>query len=193
MPRDEDHTGRRYFFRDGLARIMGPLADYLDKHVELPTQRVKLRPPGAIAEGDLLETCIRCGVCVEVCPAHAIRAEPAGEHPSSGTPYIDADLAACVICDGLVCTQECPSGALRPIDRACDIAMGLARVKVAVCLRLDGEDCAVCVDRCPLGSEALILTGSGPPRVRDPGCVGCGLCQLSCPTTPKAIVVRPGS
>ncbi len=191
MPPDEHRTGRRHFFRDGLARLVGPLADYLDQHVAPPTVRLKLRPPGAILEDDFLDTCIRCGSCVEVCPADAIRAEPLGDHRSSGTPYIDPNLAACVVCDGLVCTQECPSGALRPVDDPWAINMGLARVNASLCVRSNGEDCTICLDRCPIEGDALVLAGAGPPTVLDPGCVGCGVCQLHCPTSPKAITVHP--
>ncbi len=191
MAPDERRSGRRHFFRDGLAHIVGPLADYLDRRLEQPTVRLTLRPPGAILEDDFLDTCRRCGACVEVCPANAIRVEPVGEHRSSGAPYIDPDLAACVLCEGLLCTHECPSGALRPIDDPRAIEMGLAEVDAMLCVRSNGENCTICVDRCPTDGNALVLIGTGPPTILDPGCVGCGVCQLHCPTSPKAIVVHP--
>ena len=33
---------------------------------------VPLRPPGALPENDFLATCIRCGRCVDACPANAL-------------------------------------------------------------------------------------------------------------------------
>lgn len=165
------------------------MADRLDRRFGFPTPREQLRAPGALPEDEFLDTCLRCGVCVEVCPARAIRL--GGEGPSAGMPFIDPDLAACVVCDGLLCTQECPSGALRRMDNPRAIAMGVAKVKAAVCVRNSGEDCTICVDQCPMGAEALVLRGAGPPRVLHPGCIGCGMCQHHCPARPKAIAVQP--
>ena len=39
--------------------------------------------------------------------------------------------------------------------------------------------------------QAIRFVGDEPPEVLSPGCVGCGVCQLYCPTEPKAITVRP--
>ena len=62
-----------------------------------------------------------------------------------------------------------------------------------MCVRSHGESCTRCVDMCPMGSDAIRFDDNGPPTVLADGCVGCGVCQLYCPTTPKAIVVSPAS
>jgi len=194
--------GRRAFFRETFLRVVGPVTDYLEGRAP-PTRgdatpassgsrfSRPLRPPGAIDEFRFSEVCQRCGACVEICPAHAIfpLSESAGR--GAGTPVIDADRAACVVCTGLMCTTVCPSGALLPILEPRDIRMGLAEVYASVCVRSAGESCTICVDRCPLGTAAIRFNDDGPPEVLSPGCVGCGVCQLFCPTTPKAIVVTP--
>jgi NAD-dependent dihydropyrimidine dehydrogenase PreA subunit len=46
------------------------------------------------------------------------------------------------------------------------------------------------VDRCPVGSVAIELKGNDID-VHPQGCIGCGVCQFYCPTTPKSIVVIP--
>jgi len=62
----------------------------------------------------------------------------------------------------------------------------------------DRDPCDLCVLQCPIGSTALVLvpltdeagapTGRFTPEVRA-GCVGCGVCEMICPTEPAAIVV----
>ena len=184
-------SNRRRFFAEGLAGLLGKLADYLEGRLELPAPRTWLRPPGAIAEDRFNDVCYRCGTCVELCPANAIIALHAPEEAAHGTPIIDADLAACTICADLLCTRNCPSGALTALDDVHDIRMGVAIVSAGECVRFAGTACTRCTDACPLGARAIRIYGAGPPDVMEPGCVGCGQCQLHCPTAPKAVVVKP--
>ncbi len=211
---NSEHLQRRKFFLSAASRAMKPLAEFIEKRIEIPLPTPRLRPPGAIAESKFNETCQRCNACVDICPADAIFSlgEDAGD--AAGTPVIDPDSAACVVCEGLQCTHVCPSGALLPVLQPTDIRMGMAEVYATNCVRSKDEECTLCVDRCPLGEDAirfnetgsLELNGSAevdnssekdgqsrtlsPPEVLD-GCVGCGVCQFYCPTTPKAIVIQP--
>ena len=184
-------TQRRAFFHDAVARMIGPLAEYIEQRLDLPPDRPRLRPPGAIEESQLVETCYRCGACVDTCPADAIFALEKSEGDVVGTPAVDPDVSACVVCDGLKCTTVCPSGALLPVLKPSDVRMGLAEVYKPLCVRTRRETCTLCVDRCPLGETAIRFNDDGPPEVVSPGCIGCGVCQLYCPTSPKTIVVRP--
>jgi MauM/NapG family ferredoxin protein len=189
---------RRGFFTLGLARLLRPLADYVEDKlpIDLPAPARRLRPPGAIEEREFLATCFRCGNCADACPADAIALARDADEQIDGTPCIDADLRACVMCDELACMKACPSGALVQLDRF-EIRIGLAHVDEAACTRSAGEDCTICLDSCPLGSAAIGLDERGRVRVIHPaatgrGCTGCGVCQQHCPTTPvKAIRVRP--
>jgi ferredoxin len=150
-----------------------------------------LRPPGAIEEERFLDACQRCGACVEICPAHAIFPLTDSQGAAAGTPAVDADRAACVVCEGLRCTTVCPSGALLELTNPADIRMGIAEVYAPVCVRTHGDACDLCVERCPLGDVAIAFVDKGPPEIREAGCVGCGVCQYYCPSIPKAIIVRP--
>lgn len=191
-PHENPHN-RRAMFRLGLQRLMDPLAGYLQERFDLrpPTPRTVLRPPGARPEDDFLERCYRCGNCVDACPAHAILAITPDDPEQAGTPYIDPDLAACVVCDELACMKVCPSGALQMVEHPRDIAMGQARVNLTLCLRGQAQDCTICVDKCPIGPTALAVNDAGHIEVHTAGCVGCGTCQFYCPNQPKAIAVTP--
>ena len=182
---------RRMFFREGFARLMGPVADLIEQRLGLLPTRTLLRPPGALAERGFLSTCQRCGSCVEACPADAIIALRSTDENLHDTPVIDADVAACVICTDLDCMKVCPSGALSLVASSSEIDMGLAIVDHQQCVRSSGEECVKCVDICPLGGQAIRVDEQGPVEVIAGGCVGCGMCQLVCPTQPKAIVVQP--
>jgi ferredoxin-type protein NapG len=190
-PRDAEVSRRRGFFRELMARALEPVADRLAGFVEEEIERSHLRPPGALPEREFLDTCYRCGACVDACPVDAILPIPGGDEQRAGTPMIDPDLRACVVCTGLDCTHACPSGALRKLEHPHEINMGTAEVYDPLCVRSTGEACTLCVDHCPMGPAALRITGTQPPEVLPAGCVGCGMCQLHCPTAPKAITVKP--
>jgi len=145
-----------------------------------------IRPPGALPEQKFRETCSRCGECVKVCPVQCIKIDSTGLK-GAGAPYIDIDSAACVLCDGLLCMNKCPSGALVPTPIG-QIDMGTAHWHEQTCLRTIGEGCTICVDQCPIGEVAIVLD-DGKVKVIEDGCTGCGVCQNKCPTGPKSITV----
>jgi ferredoxin-type protein NapG len=184
-------SSRRRFFRDAVGKAIKPLAEFLEQRVGTLKPVVRLRPPGAVPETRFLEVCHRCGSCADTCPVHAIILLGVEGKEASGTPIVDPDLAACIVCEGLRCTHVCPSGALRPLDDPRAIRMGVAEVYAPLCLRSRGETCTRCVDECPVGEDAIRCNNDGAPEVRLPACVGCGVCQLHCPTSPKAVVVKP--
>jgi ferredoxin-type protein NapG len=200
---------RRRFFREGLRELLRPLANAVEPleraakqigamedhtfagHYVAPEPEVRwLRPPGALPERRFLDTCSRCGDCVRVCPAQCIRIDVTNEK-GGGAPYIDVDTMPCVVCDGLLCMSTCPTGALLPTALQ-DITMGLAVWNEHLCVRTHGENCTICVDKCPVGASAIRLT-DGRIEVLNPGCIGCGVCQAECPTSPKSVVVEPRS
>ncbi|MEI8198058.1 MAG: 4Fe-4S dicluster domain-containing protein, partial [Phycisphaerae bacterium] len=156
-----------------------------------PNERF-LRPPGAVPPGTMEtgpdgaagtprksfeEACTRCNKCVEVCPAQAIKLDPAGLI-ADGLPYILARNTACVVCDSLACMHNCPDGALLPIPKTA-IRMGRAEVNQDTCLHhpldttretgfaktafgslpaKESFNCQACVDICPLGTAAILIS-----------------------------------
>lgn len=171
----------------------GEIVDASTDNADLPDV-VHLRPPGALPEETFADTCSRCGKCVEVCPANAIKLD---ENIAGGLPHIVARISPCVICDDLSCMKHCPSGALQPLPVGSMIEMGTADVDHMRCLRTDdggssdgGEDCRICVHQCPIGETALAVGDDHLIAVRE-GCTGCGVCEQVCPTEPASIVVIP--
>ena len=153
-----------------------------------------LRPPGAVAEAELLARCIRCNQCAEVCENDCIQF-PSGS-AADGTPVIRPREKACILC--MKCNHACPTGALQPI--ASDpliiqekVHMGTAHVDKNICNSYNGGVCGVCVRACPFTGEALKAGMWERPIVDESKCVGCGLCESSCIVYPQAIRVTPAT
>ena len=170
-------------------RPLEELAKPLEPAPPPPKRPPPLRPPGMMHELMLVNTCIRCGKCMEACPASAIQPLPVGYGHGDGTPYIDARKQPCVLCNGLKCTHVCPSGALIPVYVNRDVTMGTAVVDQARCLTHLGQSCDKCLKTCP--QTGAIVSREGKIYVDADHCVGCGLCERTCPTEPQSIRVVP--
>ena len=189
---ERETSDRRDFFRRIVGRCVDAAADLVEGQSDPSRPRVRpcLRPPGALPEEAFVETCYRCGNCVAACPAEAIvRLEGVSEE-TDGTPYIDPEQQPCKVCEGLRCMGVCPTGALVPTPLE-QIRMGLAGVLGRDCLRSSGQDCRECLEICPRGEKALRLDEREAVQLIEEGCIGCGLCQWRCPTSPSAILVIP--
>ncbi|WP_413431505.1 4Fe-4S dicluster domain-containing protein [Crateriforma spongiae] len=144
------------------------------------------RPPGAVAEPQFLAGCTRCGDCIDACPYDAIVLAPERLADVAGTPIIEADHAACMMCEDFPCITSCEPGVLT--DRIPPI-MGTARVTPQLCLAYHHTTCTVCSERCPV--EGAITVSDGKPTVDQDTCTGCGVCRYVCPAPENAILLMP--
>jgi len=193
---------RREFFASGLKALIRGIDDAArsvrsvmpgpGRRPRTQSSTAFLRPPGALEEVAFVATCERSGRCITACPVQALQPLRSADPQRSGTPHLIPSQRACVVCDDLSCMKACPSGALTLVPKS-EIRIGLAVVDFDRCTRTQGESCEVCVERCPIGSAAIALDAQGRVAVNAAGCVGCGVCELYCPTTPRAITIRPSS
>lgn len=108
---------RRQFLKNGAVAVValgavGVGANYL-KNLNTENAKTLLRPPGAVDEDEFIYACIKCGLCVQICPIEAVKLAGISEGLSYGTPYIDPYAQACDFsCDAMQCIETCPTSAL---------------------------------------------------------------------------------
>jgi MauM/NapG family ferredoxin protein len=201
----EAGVSRRAFF--GAAT--GGAATVAALHVQaLEGYPERVRPPGALAEPDFLDRCIKCGECMKVCPTGVLRPALA-EAGVSGlwTPVMDMEQGYCEY-NCVLCAQVCPTGAIERLtiaaktgaDSGEPVKTGTAFVDRARCLPWSFErNCVVCEEVCPVSPKAIYtdvvvreIDGKEielhPPRVNPERCIGCGLCQHECPVNDLAAI-----
>ncbi len=117
MGKSKMDINRRQFLVNGSIAVValgaiGTGANYL-KGLNKENAKTLLRPPGAINEDEFIYACIKCGLCVQICPIEAINLAGINNGLSYGTPYIDPRAQACDFsCDAMQCIETCPTAAL---------------------------------------------------------------------------------
>lgn len=119
MSKKKSNINRRDFLKSGAVAItslgvVGAGVGYLKYAKGSNPQKVNfLRPPGAINSDEFIFGCIKCGLCVQICPIQAIKLADIDQGLSYGTPYMDVREQACDFsCDSLQCVETCPTGVL---------------------------------------------------------------------------------
>jgi MauM/NapG family ferredoxin protein len=159
-------------------------------------------PPGAV-KPEFLSRCIRCGICLKVCPTSGLQPSMGSEGwAGTWTPALVPRLGQCDYgCNA--CGQQCPTGAIPPLDLDAkrETVIGHATIDQNRCLPwADNRTCLVCEEMCPLSEKAILLeevtvqTVEGStitlkrPRVLRDRCIGCGICENRCPLNGEAAI-----
>ena len=157
-----------------------------------------IRPPGALAENQFLDRCIRCGACIRICSTSGRGLHFTGLESGTGglaTPRLMTPEGYCRH-NCHLCGQVCPTGAIPALQLTKKQAtkMGTAHFDKTRCIPwYYGEPCRICETFCPVSGKAIKLVESDMttidgrecrvplPYVEESRCVGCGLCTVVCP------------
>ncbi|MBM4458790.1 MAG: 4Fe-4S binding protein [Chloroflexi bacterium] len=161
-----------------------------------------IRPPGA-QEPEFLSRCIRCGICLKVCPTSGLQPSLA-EAGWQGlwTPVLMPRLGHCdFACNA--CGQACPTAAIPPLSLAekRTAIIGHAYIDRSRCLPWASDrNCIVCEEMCPLPKKAIVLEEAEMlsalgekvilrrPHVLIDRCIGCGICENRCPLNSESAI-----
>lgn len=155
-----------------------------------------IRPPGALAEDEFLQRCVRCAECIQVCIGNGLQPTLL-EAGLEGifSPRLIARTGYCEF-NCTLCGQVCPTGAIRTLTLAEKhvTKIGQAWFDRNLCLPYaKGIPCIVCEEHCPTPDKAIkfrtatVVDGYGrdvtvrQPYLVDELCIGCGICETRCP------------
>jgi polyferredoxin len=190
-----DLSKRRFIQSAAVAAVTVPLLNL--KVTDRDFNPWVIRPPGAVAEEEFLDKCIRCAECMKVCPTNAL-------HPTLfeagleglGTPRLVPALGYCDY-ECSACSQVCPTGAIRQLSLAekKETKIGTAYFNKNKCYPWNENlNCLVCEEHCPTPEKSIkfwdvevleqetnrIITVKRPYVVTET-CIGCGICEQKCP------------
>jgi MauM/NapG family ferredoxin protein len=168
----------------------------------VPNQSL-IRPPGAVNEASFLNRCIRCGLCMKVCPTNALHpvfleSGPEGIFSPRIIPKIGYCEFKCTLCG-----QVCPTGAISELllKEKQKFVIGKAYFDKDRCLPYAKEiPCMVCEEHCPTPDKAIKFRGGQvfnengklvnlkKPYLIESLCIGCGVCENKCPIEGTAAV-----
>ncbi len=162
-----------------------------------------IRPPGSREEREFLQRCIKCGLCMKVCPTNGL--QPAMlESGLEGlwTPVMIPRIGYCEYNCNL-CGQVCPTQAIQtvPLEEKKKLKLGLATLDTTRCLPYAyGRECMVCEEHCPTPTKSIFFmpqeitwrdgskTVLKQPHVDPDICTGCGICEFVCVFKDRAAI-----
>ncbi|MBF0263202.1 MAG: 4Fe-4S binding protein [Magnetococcales bacterium] len=169
-----------------------------------------IRPPGSLTEAQFLARCIKCGLCMRVCPTNVL--QPALLEAGFEGLWTPILMNAVGYCEHhcVLCGQVCPTAAIRPLTVAEKVGappftqpvrLGTAFFDRGRCLPWAMDiPCIVCEETCPTSPKAIwyesvTVTGRDGrqvalkrPFVQPELCIGCGVCENKCPVTDLAAI-----
>ena len=177
-------------------KLDGGLATIVNK--EKPLRETPIVPPGALSAKNFAQHCTACQLCVQVCPNQVLR-------PSTGLmnmmqPEVSYERGYCRP-ECTKCSEVCPAGAIRPIDRAekSSIQVGHAVWVEKNCIvNTDNVSCGNCARHCPTGAIQMVSKDANNPKslkipvVNTERCIGCGACENLCPSRPFSAIYVEG-
>ena len=121
--------------------------------------------------GEIKPTCIKCGICIEVCPKGAL---------SMVDGEVKVNLDECVLCEK--CAVHCPVNAIpKTVPLKMKIKEGYSFINNNLCV-----GCGLCVDACIF--KAISSDDDGNLSIDNNRCIYCGACKTACPA--RAIKIQ---
>ena len=170
-----------------------------------------IRPPGTLPEREFLAACVRCGLCMRVCPTNALQPATFINGANFGGKFSPVMVLRHGPCepDCNLCGIVCPSGAIRELTLKEKrwAKIGTSVIYPGRCIAWNNsKSCVVCQEVCPYGAVTIVpreIAATLPsgtyaagstypvPVVNAEKCFGCGYCEQHCPVEVSAIISEP--